>query len=147
MAAPIVFVVAALLVGGGSLGGVAYYDGVFTAIPISKIDTSMINETITVKGEVVASEYIEAWAFLLAFGSFGGSWSGGNKTFFVLKDDAENNKSFAFVIQDGDHKTEKGAEYVVTGKLVYFESISDNGQTLKLAFISAATYHKPILFG
>ncbi len=145
MSVLIPIIVAALLAGGGSIGGIAYYDGVFTAVPISELDSSDTNKTITIKGEVVVSESIPQFALDFVSGVAG--FEIGNQTFFLLDDQADNIYAFAVVLQSGNHMAQEGSEYVVTGKLAYFYSMSYFGETFKFAFMYSASYHKPILFG
>ncbi len=149
MTAQMVIIVAALLVGGGGLGGIAYYDGVF-ATPLSQINESMVNKTITVKGVVEAAVYIGPWAFSFNFGMWGGgkgiSGSGGNNTWFLLRDRDDSTQAFAMVLQGGK-PPEEGKPYVVTGKLVYFKSESGDNSTFNIACIVADSFHKPLIFG
>lgn len=140
MAAPLVPIIVAALVVGGGVGGVAYYDGAF-ATPLSEIDASMVNETITVKGIVEESNYIGMWSF--AVPGFG--MSGGDNSWFLLKDSNDGTQAYALVVQGGE-APEEGETYVVTGKLLFFTQFPGDGQSVKLAYIESESFHKPLLF-
>lgn len=156
----IAVIMALAMIAGGTVGGVAYHDGIFTAVPLTEISRDMVNQTITVKGNVLFDGDEFSWLkSMKKIDSIDLEDVFEDATWCIINDIEDGTAAYAVIRCPRNLSVSEEEAMVFTGKLVGYGELSgvavkylseqvfnQNISTIKIAYITSADYHRAWIF-